>query len=192
MPCDRTGLEGMTMMTDLYVRLEARVAECQRLANATHPDFPPVRCTLFAGRRAAGLAFGGEHRIAINRVLLEENPEVMLRDTVAHEFAHIVVWWRYLEDRKRAPDADVQRPRGHGTEWKTVMSRMFRVEPRRCHHFDTSNTGARSQRRWPYRCRCKSHFVTTAKHRRIEGGATYVCADCSWELRPMRAAVEAA
>jgi SprT protein len=161
----------------LQVELAARVAECQRLVNAAHPDFPEVRWSLFSGRRAAGLAFGNEHRIALNRVLLQENPGAMLRDTVAHEFAHIVVWWRYLQMRRRSGRA-LPAPKGHGLEWKAVMAGMFGVEPLRCHRFDTSNTGARVQRRWRYRCRCRSHFVTTAKHRRIEAGASYVCSDC--------------
>lgn len=176
---------------ELQGRLAARVAQCQGLANAAHPDFPTVSYSLFTGRRAAGLAFGGEHRIALNRTLLEENPAVMLRDTVAHEFAHVVVWWRYLELRKRVGDI-VQAPRGHGPEWKNVMAQMFGVEPQRCHRFDTSNTGARIQRRWRYRCRCRLHLVTTAKHRRIEAGASYVCADCRWVLEPLPVAAEAA
>ena len=176
---------------ELHGRLAARVAECQMLANTAHPDFPTVHCILFTGRRAAGLAFGSEHRIAINRTLLEENPTAMLRDTVAHEFAHVVVWWRYLEQRKRLGDA-VPVPRGHGLEWKTVMAQMFGVEPQRCHRFDTSNTGARVQRRWQYRCRCRLHLVTTAKHRRIEAGASYVCADCRRVLEPLPVVAQAA
>jgi SprT protein len=175
---------GTLYVNDLQRRLTERMAQCQRLATAVHPDFPEVRCSLFSGRRAAGLAFGNEHRIAINRVLLEENPSAMLRDTVAHEFAHIVVWWRYLRARQGAAGRELTPPKGHGTEWKAVMSGMFGVEPLRCHRFDTSNTGARLQRRWPYRCRCRSHLVTTAKHRRIEAGASYVCSDCDWALQP--------
>jgi SprT protein len=162
-------------------RLEARVAECQQLVTALHPDFPSVACTLFTRRRAAGLAFGNEHRIALNEVLLRENPEVMLRDTVAHEFAHIVVWWRYLQARDR--DEDVETPSAHGPEWQGVMRTVFSVEPSRCHRFDTSNTGARVQRRWSYRCRCQGHLLTTSKHKRAQSGARYVCADCRGELQ---------
>jgi SprT protein len=169
----------------LAARLAARIAECQRLANRDFPAFPRVAWSLFTGRRAAGLAFGSEHRIAINRVLLEENPEPMLRDTVAHEFAHVLVWWRYLEACRVSSPLDVVRPRGHGPEWKSAMRDIFGVEPLRCHRFDTTNTGARVQRRWPYRCRCKSHLITTAKHRRIASGASYVCSDCDWELMPL-------
>ena len=163
----------------LKSRLDARVAECQHLVTAIHPDFPAVDCTLFTRRRAAGLAFGNEHRIALNEVLLLENPEPMLRDTVAHEFAHIVVWWRYLQDKNEAPPrVMVPTPTAHGAEWQTVMRYVFDVEPARCHRFDTSNTGARAQRRWEYRCECQMHLITTSKHRRAQDGARYVCADC--------------
>jgi SprT protein len=168
----------------LRSRLESRVAECQQRVFAIHPDFPKVDCTLFTRRRAAGLAFGNEHRIALNEILLRENPEPMLRDTVAHEFAHIVVWWRYLQQKRHAMDAAyVLPPRAHGNEWQTVMRYVFEVEPARCHRFDTSNTGARVQRRWEYRCDCQVHLVTTSKHRRAQVGARYVCSDCKRELR---------
>jgi SprT protein len=170
-------------MDVLRERLESRVGECQRLVTALHPDFPKVDWTLFTRRRAAGLAFGNEHRIALNEVLLRENPEPMLRDTVAHEFSHIVVWWRYLQCRRAAaPGTVVAAPTAHGAEWQSVMRYVFDVEPLRCHRFDTSNTGARVQRRWAYRCECQMHLITTSKHRRAQSGARYVCADCKGEL----------
>lgn len=169
-----------TSMDQIMARLDRRVAECHSLVTAIYPDFPKVGCTLFSRRRAAGLAFGNEHRIALNEVLLRENPEPMLRDTVAHEFAHIVVWWRYLELKKS--HAAAAAPSAHGVEWQAVMRDLFAVEPSRCHRFDTSNTGARVQRRWEYRCRCQAHLLTTSKHRRAQSGARYVCQDCRTEL----------
>ena len=177
-----TAMDETTTTDELHVRLDARVAECQARVYAVHPDFPKVSWTLFSRRRAAGLAFGNEHRIALNEVLLRENPEVMLRDTVAHEFAHIVVWWRFLEEKKRATVRKVPTPAAHGTEWRDVMRDVFGVEPSRCHRFDTTNTGARVQRRWAYRCHCQPHLLTTSKHRRVQSGARYVCVDCKTEL----------
>jgi SprT protein len=165
---------------EIKARLELRVEECHRLVTFVHPEFPKVACTLFSRRRAAGLAFGNEHRIALNEVLLRENPEPMLRDTVAHEFAHIVVWWRYLGQKRHDPAT--LPPSAHGTEWQSVMREVFAVEPIRCHRFDTSNTGARIQRRWEYRCRCQEHLLTTSKHKRAQSGASYVCQDCKSEL----------
>ena len=165
---------------ELRARLAARVAECNARVRAWHPTFPDVACTLFSRRRAAGLAFGNEHRIALNEVLLRENPGPMLRDTVAHEFAHIVVWWRYLEAKKHEPL--IRAPGAHGAEWQAAMRNLFGVEPSRCHRFDTSNTGARVQRRWQYRCRCQAHLLTTSKHKRAQSGARYVCRDCQVEL----------
>ena len=179
----------MVHADDLMARLDARVAECQRLANGQFPEFPVVRCSVFTGRRAAGLAFGNEHRIAINRVLLEEHPEQMLRDTVAHEFAHVVVWWNYRMQIRFAIPGTVMRPRGHGREWKATMRELFAVEPLRCHRFDTSNTGARMQRRWPYRCGCRPHLLSTAKHRRAQSGARYFCTHCDAELAYENAAI---
>ena len=76
---------------EIKARLELRVEECHRRVTAVHPRFPKVACTLFSGRRAAGLAFGNEHRIALNEVLLRENPEPMLRDT----------WYRRIQPARR-------------------------------------------------------------------------------------------
>src|SRR3954451_23705975 len=109
------------MISDgLRAQLMARVDECQRIVNERFADFPPVGCTLFTGRRAAGLAFGNEHRISINAVLLAENTESMLRDTVAHEFAHVVVWWCYLQTSQESATGTVRRPQGHGLEWQST------------------------------------------------------------------------
>ena len=66
-------------MEILLTRLDARVAECQQLVTAIHPEFPSVDYALFTRRRAAGLAFGNEHRIALNEVLLRENPVANLK-----------------------------------------------------------------------------------------------------------------
>ena len=173
------------MVSDgLRAQLAARVDECQRIVNGRFADFPQVGCTLFTGRRAAGLAFGNDHRISINAVLLAENPELMLRDTVAHEFAHVVVWWNYLQQVQRSASAPVSvpQPRGHGVEWRRTMLELFEVEPSRCHSFDTANTGSRLQRRWAYRCGCRRHLLTTSKHRRAVAGTRYACADCKSAL----------
>lgn len=169
-------------LNELRERLNARIRDCQRIANERFLDFPEVVCTLFTGRRAAGLAFGSEHRIAINKVLLQENPEPMLRDTVAHEFAHVVVWWNYLQRSRNSAPGTVEPPAGHGTEWQSTMRELFNVEPSRCHSFDTSNTGSRSQRRWAYRCECRRHLLTTSKHRRALAGARYACVECNSAL----------
>ena len=167
---------------ELHARLAARVEECQRIVNGRFADFPQVGCTLFTGRRAAGLAFGNDHRISINSVLLAENPASMLRDTVAHEFAHVVVWWNYLRQMQGSAPGTVPQPRGHGVEWQRTMREVFEVEPSRCHSFDTTNTGSRLQRRWASRCACRRHLLTTSTHRRAVAGTPNACAECNSAL----------
>ena len=134
-----------------------------------------------SGRRAAGLAFGYEHRIAINEVLLQENPEPMLRDTVAHEFAHVVVWWS-TSASARIRAGMVKAPSGHGIEWQDTCVKCSR-----------SNRPAaiRSTRATPVHAASAagrtvavagSHLLTTSKHRRAMAGTRYACAECNSAL----------
>jgi SprT protein len=65
-----------------------------------------------------------ECEIDINPVLLNENVEYVVNQTVPHEVAHIVAFMAY------------GRVKAHGWEWQRVM-RLFGKTPNRCHQLDT-------------------------------------------------------
>lgn len=155
-----------------------RVRECWKLVNE-QPRFAGFPCpdvTFFDKGRAAGRAYLREGRISIHETLLVENFDSMIRETVAHEVAHLVTFWQWNRTRIG------RRPQPHGSEWRTIMSRVLLVEPERTHNYDMTNVQVRRQRRFAYACPCRVHKVTTVKHNKLARGGRYVCAHCKSQL----------
>jgi SprT protein len=111
-------------------------------------DFPVYFDTI--GRAAAFAHVWHKTRgmhININPVLLNENMEYIINQTVPHEVAHLVA---YLIYGKQAL--------GHGYEWRSVMS-VFGLEAIRCHRLDTTTIKKnRNRTRFNYTCKCGSEF----------------------------------
>ncbi len=110
--------------------------------------------------------------IRYNFLLLSQNSERFLAQTVPHEVAHII-----------AIAAFGTSARGHGKAWKHVMASFGIVDSSRCHSFDTSNSGGRRQRRFAYVCDCREHAIATVTHNRIQRGQLRHCNICKTNLR---------
>lgn len=147
-----------------------------RAAGLFGRDFivPPVLFDL--GGRAAG-----QYRVLRGEVAIRYNPCIFARyfddnlnETVPHEVAHFVVDQLW----------GLRRVRAHGTEWQSVM-RTLGVEPRATARYDLTGLPVRRQRRFAYRCACRSHELTTCRHNRIQRGqARYHCRQCGQVLVP--------
>lgn len=126
------------------------------------------------GRSAGMVRFvaGRPPEVRYNRLLLEENRADFLASTVPHEVAHVVA---------RALFGAQIRP--HGDEWKRVMH-WLGADPARCHDYDVSRTQTRRLQRFPYRCSCRRHWLTSIRHKRILAGQMYYCRACKDPLRP--------
>lgn len=122
--------------------------------------------------KTAGKAFIAKNHIQLNAVLLLENFDDFLADTVPHELAHLLTHALY----KKAS--------AHGPEWKLVM-RTLNVNPQRCHSYDVSN--ARTQKTLTYACACPGHVieVSVRHHNKIQRGAQYRCKKCKCEIIPL-------
>ena len=123
------------------------------------------------GRLYAGRAHYPDQRIEINEDLLERYPEPMLRETIAHELAHLIT--QRVHGR---------RARAHGPEWQQMMRDWFNVEPERTHHFDMTGIDVRRQQRFRYRCECQEHELTSVRHKRARRGTEYRCVHCTGPL----------
>lgn len=123
---------------------------------------------------AAGQAHGDCNLIRLNPLLLRENGEAFLAQTVPHEVAHLV-----------AEAAFGHGIRPHGPEWRDVMA-LFGAAPERCHRFDISRAAVHRQRRFPYGCGCERlHWLSTTRHNRIyQGSMRYFCKSCGDALAP--------
>ena len=127
--------------------------------------------------RAAGQARftpAGGIEIRYNLAIAALQPEQFLRETVPHEVAHVVTWLLHG-----------QRVRPHGPEWRAVMRHLGVHDPQRCHEYEMPSL--RSQRRWPYRCACKTHQLSTTRHRRAQQGTRYQCKACGTTLQELEA-----
>jgi len=136
---------------------------------------PPVAIRFDLRGCNAGMARfepGKPPEIRYNATLLTDNPDDFLTQTVPHEVAHVVA---------RALFGANVRP--HGIEWKGLMG-WFGVEPTRCHDYDVSRSQIRRLQRFPYRCACRRHWLTSIRHNRVLAGQTYYCRACKRALKP--------
>lgn len=158
----------------VIARLEQRLRALLRHAEQHYGcRFPTPELNFDLVGTTAGRAYPKCFRIAVNTVLLEENLEEYLRDTLAHELAHL------LTLRIHGPQV-----RPHGQEWRAVM-RLFGVTPKRTHSYDVTTAQIRRLRRYTYRCTCRTYELTSVRHRRAaEGRSTYRCRHCGAELVP--------
>lgn len=126
------------------------------------------------GRTAGQVRFcrGQPWVIRYNPVLLRENTDDFLTQTVPHEVAHLIAF-----------ACHGPRIRPHGPEWRAVM-KYLGAEPQRCHRFDVTGVASRRLREFEYHCGCRNHVLSSIRHNRVLAGYTYLCRRCSAPLRP--------
>ena len=155
--------------TALHARLHRRVDAAWRLARDVYPGLPCPRVWLDLRGKCAGQAHFGRPGLRFNPVLLAENRLDFFVDVIPHEMAHWLV--HHLEGGER------MRPHGH--EWQRVMRRLYGLEPRTTHRFDTR---AASPAPYRYECGCQSHYFSRRRHRLAHAGKHYICRQCRQRL----------
>jgi len=118
---------------------------------------------------------GGFHRrgeIHLNPVLLVENFDHYLHQTVGHEYAHFIQRIIYPYSKP------------HGWEWKHCM-RYLGLTPKRCHSYDTSNARVcrRVHKKYTVVCACKEHLVTKRVLDKVRVGVPYRCPKCKTKVK---------
>ncbi|WP_444678378.1 SprT family zinc-dependent metalloprotease [Halomonas sp. E19] len=153
----------------LHQALLDRVEAAWQLCRRYHPGLPRPKVWCDLRGQCAGQAHYGRGGLRFNPVLLGENRQAFLVEVVPHEMAHWLV--RHLSDGRQA--------RPHGREWRTVMARLFGLEPRVTHRFDTRRASPSPFR---YHCGCQAHFFTSRRHLLARGGRRYRCLSCAQTL----------
>lgn len=109
--------------------------------------------------------------IRYNSTIFSRYFEESLQQTVPHEVAHYVV--HMIHGKRVKP---------HGKEWQKVMC-DFGVAAEVTSKLDVNDLSVRSLRRYPYRCGCSEHMLSSIRHNRILRGARqYGCPRCHQKL----------
>lgn len=164
-------------MTDfeLQKRVFDKISECYKVyPNANRPHY-----VKFDKRgKVAGTANYGRMELNFNMALLRQNPDEFIGQTVPHEVAHLITDWIWNGTAKP-----------HGKEWKKVM-RNLGCKPKRCHSYDTENSGGYEKTKYHYRCsKCGADiFVGPTRHKRQQKhrnmtGNTYYRHNCGGGIR---------
>jgi len=148
-------------------QISARVETCYQQAEAFFKQgFPRPRVSLQLRGQKAGVAHLDENLLRFNPQLYRENREDFLKQTVAHEVAHLI-----------AHQLFGPRIRPHGEEWQLIMRGVYELPPNRCHSYAIKR---RSATRYLYRCQCPDqHFPFSAQRHALVGkGRRYLCRRC--------------
>jgi len=117
----------------LRKKVEARIEECYVIAEKHYKrkfERPEVRYDI--KNRFGGTATYGTNLIRLNLILLVENEAHFLKQTVAHEVAHLINY--HTADRKSG-----KRLMPHGKEWKKVMTDVYKIPAHTKHTYDCTS-----------------------------------------------------
>jgi len=153
-----------------------RIEECfARAERAFTRTFPRPKVLFTKRGQVAGTANHTKWVLNFNMVLLNENLEDFVHQTVSHEVAHLVTGVVY-PDTRISFDRFGRRTarRSHGSEWKSVMI-MLGVNPDRCHDYDVSNARVGNKRKttsFDYKCNGCDRVLPMGKirHNRQQSG----------------------
>lgn len=152
-------------------QIHARVEACYQQAEAFFKRrfLRPAISFKLRGQKA-GVAHLDENLLRFNPHLYQENREDFLRQTVAHEVAHLIA--RELFGRRIQP---------HGEEWRSIMRGVFELSPQRCHSYAVSR---RSVTRYLYNCQCPEQVFPFSgqRHALVGKGRRYFCRRCKATL----------
>lgn len=151
--------------------LMARVEACYQQAEAFFGrTFARPDVSFKLRGQKAGVAHLTENRLRFNPQLYRENQEHFLKQTVAHEVAHLV-----------AHQVFGPRIQPHGEEWQLIMQGVYALPADRCHHYAVERSQAP---RHLYHCQCPApeHLFSAQRHRLVLKGRRYLCRRCRGPL----------
>jgi SprT protein len=106
-----------------------------------------------------------ENLLRFNPQLYRENSQHFLKQTVAHEVAHLIAHQLFGD-----------RIQPHGEEWQLIMRGVYELPPDRCHTYAVKR---RQVTRYIYRCPCAdSDFRFRRSAMAGAQGRRYLCRRC--------------
>ncbi len=122
-----------------------------------------------------------EIALRFNVGILRMVGEEAFRSTLAHEYAHAIVY--RMVGRKKKSGSSSEETRPHGSIWRNLMI-LYGHPPIRCHDYPALPVHAR--RTFNYRCGdCRQEFrLGVVRHERLKKKPGYlVCGKCRGNLR---------
>lgn len=156
--------------------VDATNAYIEQARSIFKTDFGNIAVRFDLTGKAAGMyrVQGGESVIRYNAHLFAKYFDDNLTVTIPHEVAH------YITDRIYG----LRKIRPHGKEWKALMAEFGADNSRTC-NYNLEGIPRRSYRRFPYRCGCTDHELTSRRHKQIQQGKMqYFCRQCGSSLTP--------
>ena len=147
--------------------LNQRIEACYQLAEVFFKrPFKRPNVSLTLRGQSAGMAHLQENKLRFNPQLYRNNPEDFLRQTVAHEVAHLVAHQMFGS-----------RIQPHGEEWQLIMRGVYELPPLRCHSYAVKR---RPATRYLYQCQCTDSELpfTSRRHALVSRGQRYLCRRC--------------
>lgn len=156
------------MPDQLHARVEACFVQAETFFERRF-ERPQVSFRL-RGQKA-GVAHLGQNLLRFNPHLYQENREHFLRQTVAHEVAHLIAHQLFGSGI-----------RPHGREWQSIMQGLYGLPADRCHSYEIAR---RPVNRFIYLCQCaEREFPFSAqRHALVRKGRRYFCRSCRATLR---------
>jgi len=142
-------------------------------------DIPEIKFTK-RGATAGCVTYKNNNTfLNFNMVLLKENTDHFIKQTVPHEVSHYCVWLLYGHQYSSNGRRII-----HGKDWKNMMT-FFGVDPKRCHNYNTDNCSKKRKiKKFSYKCDCSEHQLTNIRHNRVmKGQQTYKCVKCNGVLK---------
>jgi predicted SprT family Zn-dependent metalloprotease len=175
---------------DRVEKVEKRVRELLDKASEIWPDkkakfedAPTIRYDI--KNRFGGVAISGgkeDWTIRLNLILMYENEEDFLHNTVGHETAHLICRVVYGSTKKVTEGGKtvVKKVRSHGPEWRQVMIELG-LKPAVYHTYDTSSIQVKKRKRKPRGAKLTiSETIDMLK--RLKGGIRRLDDDAKREL----------
>jgi len=148
---------------------------CPELVSKVNIDFN----LRFRSRAGDGLWNNrtGTGRVRFSVPIWPHMTEADRRNTIIHEIAHVVVYYKHFEQKKKSPW--IGKPKPHGIRWKMLMWEMGE-DADRCHNVDTVKLGiSKRRKRYEAKCSCMTHRFGPTVAKRIRTGAKhYRCNRC--------------
>lgn len=147
----------------------AKIEYCyQRAEVQLQRTFPRPTIRFNQRGKTAGSARLQVNELRFNKVLLLENQQHFIFQTVPHEVAHLIVYHLY------------GRTKPHGREWQYIMTEIFELAAKTTHQYDISSVKGKT---FIYACQCREHQLTVYRHNKIgRNKAEYLCRYCKQAL----------